>query len=153
MFWFARLLALICLIGLILLPKSIFDAFKQPEVQIIVATFVLTVLIMFDVYSGLILGIGLIVVYYRLFNEKVSVDSFASSEVRNKGPMACIMGKYITNEHLKSAQNNVVDETEMDTQIIGMAGKNSEQVFGAQGTYKKISGFDNNVTFANAQLK
>lgn len=153
MFLFARLLSLVCLIALVALPKDMFNGLKMPEVQVVVATIVVTILVMFDVYTGLILGIGLIVVYYRLYNEEVTVENLLDNDVRSKGPMACLMGKYITNEHLKSAQNNVVNDSELSTQIIGIPGRNSEQVFGAQGMYKQLSGFDQDKAFADAQFK
>lgn len=155
----ARTLSLICLLALILLPKEYIQIFKKSEVQIIVATIVIIILLLYDAFAGLVLGVALIVVYVRLYSTMIpykvrdnGID--VPDEVRNKGPMACLIGKYITEEHLSSAQTNTVDDSQLDTQIIGIPALDREQVFGAQGIYQKITGVDHiSSSFASAQFK
>lgn len=152
----ARLLSLACLLTLTLAPPEHLAVFKKSEVQLIAATIVVIVLVMLDIYSGIILGIALSLVYYRLYNENAlspSVDTYIADEVRDKGPMTCLINKYITEEHLKNAQNNIVDDAQLDTQVIGVDGLSSDQVFGAQGTYKTLSGLDKSTVFAPAQFR
>lgn len=151
----ARLLALISILVIVLSPQELFQIFRRPELQLIVATFVVIVLVMYDALTGLILGLALIALYVKLYNTVLAMDSFiAPRDNRNKGPMACLMDKYITKDHLTSAQSNVVDETQLDTQVVGIPSISKDQVFGAQGMYTQISGVDHiSDSFAEAHFK
>lgn len=153
----ARVVALLCLLASALIPLQPLQIFKRAEIQLLVATIVCIILVLFDVYTGVILGVTLIMMYYRLYEHTIyslAPDTRHADEVKNKGPMACLMNKYITDDHLRIAQNNVVDPSQLDTLVIGVPGMNSEQVFSAQGTYKKISGLDTaEMPFADAQFK
>jgi len=51
------------------------------------------------------------------------------------------MGKYITPEHLASAQDNVVDKKNAEMEIKGITGVYGEAVYGAQGTDTTMPGY------------
>lgn len=153
-----RFFAILAILALALIPEEHLQIFKKSEIQLVMATLVGIALVMHDIYAGLLLGVGVLIVYYRLYNDIfITAVNERASDVRDKGPMACIMGsRYITDEDLKNAQDNIVDSSQLDTQIVGIPGINSEQVFGAQGMYKKISGIDTSSSFsqyADAQFK
>jgi hypothetical protein len=126
-----RLVALLCLLVLALLPTEGLYVFMKSEVQLLVATFSVAILVLYDVYAGLILCLGLVVLYYRLYgHHTVYLDN---AELRDKGPMANLVTKFLTPEHLKSAQNNVVNEADYDSEIVGIDGMYGKSVYGAQG--------------------
>ena len=150
-----RFFAILGVFALTLLPERNLQMFKQSNIQLIAATIVALVLVLHDVLAGLFLGVGLIIVYYRLYNDIIAGSvTDRAVDVRDKGPMACIMGsRYITDDDLINAQTNIVDDSQIDTQIIGISGLNSEQVFGAQGLHKQISGMDTTTNYSDAQFK
>lgn len=152
-----RFFAIVTILALALVPEQHLQLFKKSEIQMLVATFVALVVMLHDVSAGLLCGVGVLIVYYRLYNDIfITAIQQRASDVRDKGPMACIMGsRYITDDDLKNAQTNIIDASQIDTQIIGISDVDREQVFGAQGMYKKISGIDTSFEsrFADAQFK
>lgn len=140
-----RFLALLCILSIALVPQDQIQLFKQSEMQLLAAILVAIVIVMVDVYAGLVLGVALIILYQRLYGDMLmSIANVEGSDkgARGKGPMACLISKYITDDDLTNAQNNVVDEAQLDTQIVGISDVDTDQVFGAQGMYQKITGMD-----------
>lgn len=136
-----RLLSLVLLLIMALAPVTIFQFLLRPDFQLIVATLVVAVLVLYDVYSGFIIGLGVAILYFRLYGTGVAYLTGDDDAIaRKKGPMANLVTAYITPQHLKSAQSNTVED--VDTEIIGIRGVHGEPVYGAQGLDKTMPGFE-----------
>lgn len=140
-----RLLSLLTLIILAVAPISLFKDFLMPEVQLIVATIIVGVLVVYDAFAGFILAIGVIVLYMRLYGTGIVFGDNDDNALRKKGPMANLVTNYITPQHLKDAQDNTVVDEGSDTEIIGIKGVYGEPVWGAQGLDKTMPGYEENV--------
>lgn len=139
-----RLLSLVLLLIMALAPVTIFQFLLRPDFQLIVATIVVAVLVLYDVYSGFIIGLGVAILYFRLYGMGVTYLGGDDDEAaRKKGPMANLVTAYITPKHLESAQSNVVED--VDTEIIGIRGVYGEPVYGAQGLDKTMPGLEKNL--------
>jgi hypothetical protein len=139
-----RLLSLVVLLILALIPTSAIQVLMMAEAQLVAATLVLIILIVYDVYTGFILALALIVAYFRLYGSGLTFMD--GDDVRRKGPMANLVTRYITPEHLHDAQNNVVDERDFSTEMVGIKGVYGEPVYGAQGMNKGMPGFEESKT-------
>jgi hypothetical protein len=152
-----RALAVLVFLVVAFIPKesSVMYNFRKQNFQILVATFVVAVILLLDAITGLILGASLLMVYLRLYvgNIDLGFDMDVPKVGNNRYPMTPLFSKYITNEHLHSAQTNVVSEAEIDTQIIGIPVDHVEDVLGTQGLYKKVGGIDQDDKYAPAQFK
>lgn len=138
-----QVLALVVLLIMALIPLQAIQGLKMPEMQLVVATIVLIIMLMYDIYTGFILVMALIVAYMRLYGSGLS---FWDDDVRTQGPMANLMTRYITPENLHDAQNNVVDEREYGNGIVGFSGVYGEPVYGAQGIDKGMPGYEQSKT-------
>lgn len=136
-----RLLSLVLLITLSLAPISIFEIMKRPDIQLVAATLIVAILVIYDIYSGFILAFAIIILYLRLYGNGFAFIN-DDRDIRKKGPMANLVTKYITPQHLKDAQTNSVEGPGVDTEIIGIKGVYGEPVYGAQGLDKMMPGFE-----------
>lgn len=136
-----RILALFVLLLVALVPESGIAIVMRPDIQMILGTIVLIVLVVYDVFTGFMLALALIVAFFRLYHGTISFWR-DGDDVRNKGPMANLVTRYITPENLHDAQNNVVDNRDFETEIIGIKGVYGEPVYGAQGIDKQMPGYE-----------
>lgn len=136
-----RLLALLVLMLVALVPEKGIAIVMRPDVQMILGTIVLIVLVVYDVFTGFILAMALIVAFFRVYHGNISFWK-DGNDVRSKGPMANLVTRYITPENLHDAQNNVVDNKDFETEIIGIRGVYGEPVYGAQGIDKQMPGYE-----------
>jgi membrane protein implicated in regulation of membrane protease activity len=146
-----RLIALALLLVLTLTPTRYLNVFKRPDIQFVAATFTVLVLVVYDVYAGLVLSLGLVVLYFRLYRQDVAF--LDTQDVRSKGPMANLVGKYLTPEHLQRAQDNVVDKADFDTEIVGIKGVYGEPVYGAQGLDNSMPGLEKPKTLSGSSFE
>ena len=67
----------------------------------------------------------------------------------NKYPMnSLVTTNYITEKHLKDAQNNIVNERNYTNEYIGVRGVYGEQVYSSQGTDKIMPGIVSSGAYA-----
>jgi hypothetical protein len=111
---------------------------------------------LYDYLSGLILGLALVVIYYRLhmryMKEYASVTNLPkhkiedvpldNQDVRKSGPMVSLFKDYITPANLANAQNNVFSADNSTKELLGIKGVFGEDVYGAQGMYPGMPGLD-----------
>jgi hypothetical protein len=142
-----QVLSLIVLLLFTIAPLSIFEMFLQPELQLIVATIVVATIVLYDAYTGFILSLAAIVLYFRLYGGNLTpFDDMDDDAARKKGPMANLVTKYITPQHLQAAQSNDVQGERTDSEIVGIQGVYGEPVYGAQGLDKGMPGFEKSST-------
>lgn len=137
-----RIVALIVVIAASVLPEPTFAFLQNRVAQFIAGVFAITVMIIYDVYAGFLLGLALLIVYFRLTTQDIlSWGSLWGDSKRTGGPMMNLVQEYITPEHLHSAQNNVFDINDFNVEIKGIDGVYGEPVYGAQGLDATMPGF------------
>lgn len=114
---------------------------KDPVTQLILGLGVIAC-VYFDTTFGFIMALLLMLIYYEIYkNVKKSLISDKSDNSDNfdnvtaDAPMNTeILLDYITEDHLNSAQNNIVSIDSFTTEVKGIEkGLNNESVYGAQG--------------------
>jgi hypothetical protein len=131
-----RIFALVVLIATTVVPIQALSVVVVPEVQLILGTLVVLYLLLRDPIAGLLLGLALLLAYFRVFRAKYGV---AWNPLRSTNyPMSSLVTDYITPEHLHDAQSNVVDERDYAVEIKGVKGVYGEDVYGAQGLDAKL---------------
>ena len=91
-------------------------------------------IVLMVVIVGFILGLALVAVYFRYNMGVLGMSLSFGTDTRFYGKgMTGLMQKYVTPEHLESAQSNVVDAKSMAAEYKGVLGVYGEAVYGAQG--------------------
>jgi hypothetical protein len=146
--------------------------FKNASVQLYLAIAVMLVLLMFDNVTGFILGICLLVLYFKIYNKelknkkktkplntepkqecsldkpcdkKTIIENHVSHNETNKPVVTkpvVMQIAYVTEENLLAAQNNIVNIECYNKEVMGIAKENG---YGSQGLDKQnshIRGYD-----------
>lgn len=136
------ILALIILVNLI--DISYLKFISKLEWQLFLGTLAILFILFVDPYTGLLLGLLFLVTYLRFYMKEFNI-SFTEKEY-NKYPMnSLVTSNYITEKHLKDAQNNIVNERNYTNEYIGVRGVYGEQVYSSQGTDKIMPGINGSV--------
>lgn len=136
-----RIIALLVIVAAAVVPESALEFLNSRVVQFIAAFVVVATIIVYDVYAGILLGVALMVAYFRLHSQMILTWDFWRSGARNGGPMANLVQDYITPEHLESAQSNVFDPSDYGIEMKGIDGVYGEPVYGAQGMDGVMPGY------------
>lgn len=134
-----RIFAVILLLVATLVPSRALQIVTVAEVQLVLGTFVVLFLLLRDPLAGLIMGGALLITYFRAYRAKYGITWTPFQ--KDTYPMSSLVSDYITPEHLKSAQNNVVDESNFAVELKGIQGVYGEPVYGAQGLDNTMPGF------------
>lgn len=151
-----RIAALLALLGAMVVPTDVIAMFQLREIQFVSAVLVVIVTVLYDYLSGLILGLTLVVIYYRLHmrymteydtgksgpKHKIEDVPLDNQDVRKAGPMVSLFKDYITPANLANAQNNVFSTENATKELLGIKGVFGEDVYGAQGMYPGMPGLD-----------
>lgn len=134
--------ALLCIA--VLVDSFYFEIILKHDIQVVLGTLVIAVILFDSPIAGLIMGLAVIIMYMRAYGRSFGVTFNLFDNNRNalakKYPMKSLVTKYITPENLKDAQDNVVDDNNMKAEIKGVKGVYGEQVYGAQGQDKVMPG-------------
>jgi hypothetical protein len=142
-----RIVALFVLIVATLAPIRFLGFVVIPEMQLILGTLVVLYLLIRDPLSGLLLGVALLLMYFRVFAAKYgftwkNIIKPLSKKSAHQYPMVpSLVSDYITPDHLRSAQNNIVDDKDYQIEVKGIDGIYGETVYGAQGMDPTMPGF------------
>lgn len=133
-----RLFLLTLLLVVILADHALLAWVDRPDAQFILAIAVVLAILFYDVVCGFLLGVIVIVMYFRHYIEKygISVWDWASGAAAPNGAwsMKPLVERYITPQHLEAAQSNTVaDKAQQDIDYRGVRGVYGESVYGAQG--------------------
>lgn len=144
---FFRIISLLFLIFITLIDIPINKRLKDPQWQFIIAFIIILILLLVDTGIGFILALAFLIIYFKIYNKyflrNLLNDVNNSSNDNggdNRNSKDCninnlIKLNYISPEHLLSAQNNIVDIKNYNTEVKGFEkGYNNENVYGAQGT-------------------
>lgn len=137
-----RILALLVVIAAAVVPLDALKIVNSKVAQLILASVVVLWMIFVDLYAGLLLGVALLVAYFRNNSQHILTwGGWGFGGNRNGGPIASLIQDYITPEHLRDAQTNVVDISDYNTEMKGIVGVYGESVYGAQGMDDTMPGF------------
>jgi Ca2+/Na+ antiporter len=149
-----RVLAIVLLLTVAILDDfPFYNKMKDPTTQLFLAIVVMCMLI-YDSLFGFFMGLVLMLIYYEIY-KKIKITKNNNKQLQESGEADksqstnnIMLLDYITDEHLVSAQNNVVDKNNYNTEVKGLPnGFNNEGLYSAQGIDKKgliMSGFDYN---------
>lgn len=139
MFQFLRIVALIILIVLSLVDFKFVSFLVKKEWLYILSTLIIIIMLFIDAITGFILTLGLITIILKMYNLQVP---WGYNNNKNDEKML----DYITPEHLRSAQNNIIiDEENYKKEWKGIQGVYGEDVYGAQGL-EILPGYSNEIT-------
>jgi hypothetical protein len=146
---FFRIISLLFLIFVTLIDIPINKRLKDPQWQFIIAFIIILILLLIDTGIGFILALAFLIIYFKIYNKYFLRNILSNgSNTTNSGNNDSngsnskdaninnlIKLNYISPEHLLSAQNNIVDINNYNTEVKGFEkGYNNENVYGAQGT-------------------
>jgi hypothetical protein len=134
-----RIVSLLVLVAAAIVPVDVISFFQLREIQFVAAVLIVVITVLYDYLSGLILGLTLIVIYYRLHHKYLTYVRNDTS-VRLGGPMVSLVREYITPQHLEDAQNNIINDVDARQEMVGIRGVYGEDVYGAQGMFKTLPG-------------
>lgn len=136
---FLRIIGITLLIILIILDDIHYsNKFKDPQIQLIL-TLILIIIIFIDIPLGIISLIILSLIYFKIYSKKIKLYNNQKEYLSNNDNKIIETNDvmkidYISEAHLLSAQNNIVDINNYNTEIKGMTcGLNNEKVYGVQG--------------------
>lgn len=144
-----RILAILLLFVIIISDDFIFyEKLKNQSTQFFIAIFVI-LCIFYDATFGFLIGLVVMLIYYEIYKKlkiKINNDKTIIIDEENEKQIKTVKLAYITEEHLKSAQNNIFDENNMNKEVKGLEhGFNNEGIYGAQGLDQQklnVSGYD-----------
>ena len=141
-----RILSLVVLILSIFINTELIKFIINPDIQLLLGTVVVAIIIFLDSVSGLLLGLSLLVAYLRVYAKKYNIninEIITNKNTRNYPNAPLISSYYITPKDLENAQNNIVSNDNYDKEIKGFTGVYNEAVYGAQGIDKIMPGYTN----------
>jgi hypothetical protein len=133
-----RLVALFLIILVSLINVSYLKFISTIEWQIILGTIIIAFILFGDAITGLLFGLLFLIIYLRYYMIKLNINFWETKY--NKYPMKNLVTDYITEQNLKDAQNNIVNERNHKNAYIGIQGVYGEDVYSAQGIDKIMPG-------------
>lgn len=147
-----RLLCFLLLVA-VLIMDLVNTKLKNPQVQVMVAVIIMFVFVFIDPLSGFFLACSIFVMYFKLFNKDGNGKNLSNlirkNEDKNEDDTTHF-GNYITPEHLKSAQDNVISDINNEITPFDNFDQNNATVYGAQGLSNEMPGF--NYSYNGAEL-
>ena len=141
-----NILRVICFLILViaLLLNIVDKRLKNPNVQIVVAIIIMFIFVFIDPLAGFFLACAIFVIYYKLFVPVKEAQIKKSEEYTGAGypDDTTTFGSYITKEHLRQAQDNVVSD--LNDEIVGFNDEfvnNTDAIYGVQGLSKDMPGY------------
>jgi hypothetical protein len=144
---FSKILAFIILVISLFIDVQYIQFIINPDIQLLLGTIVVAVIIFFDSISGLLLGLSLLVTYLRVYAKKynINLSEIITNKTRKDYPNAPLVSAsyYITPKNLADAQNNIVNKENYNEEVVGFRGAYNEPVYGAQGIDTTMPGYTN----------
>lgn len=143
MIQFLRVLSLLALILAAVVDYRFEAILLNKEWLYVLAVIILIFLLFVDPITGFILCLAVITIIIKMYNIK-----FPWSDKNNNTETLL---EYITPEHLRDAQSNVViDEENYEKEWKGIKGVYGEEVYGAQGL-EILPGYSNSIVTDNLE--
>jgi hypothetical protein len=146
---FSVIASCVVLVLSVIVDPSFFANIVKPDIQVVLGTLVVAIVLFDNVASGLILGVSVLIMYMRVHAREYGIDLNLWNLVTGKlkydpksYPMKSLVKQYITPENLKDAQDNTFDADNYKKEMVGVKGVYGEAVYSAQGTDRMMPGLD-----------
>jgi hypothetical protein len=139
-----KILSVIVLLYALLIDVKHTQFIINPDIQLLLGTIVIAIIVFFDAVNGLILGLSLLIIYLRVYFKKYNINiSEILTGKRNLSnyPNTSLVSAYVTPENLENAQTNVISSETYNSEIKGFTGVYNEKVYGAQGIDNSMPGY------------
>lgn len=142
-----RIFSLVVLILSMFINTDSIKFIINPDIQLLLGTIIVAIIIFLDSISGLLLGLSLLVAYLRVYAKKynININEIITNKNTKDYPNAPLISSYyITPKDLENAQNNIVSNDNYHKEVKGFTtGVYNEAVYGAQGIDKIMPGYTN----------
>jgi Ca2+/Na+ antiporter len=142
-----RVLLLIILIVIIILDVKISRMFKYPNMQLLIALIILTIIIFVEESIGFLLGVIFLIIYFKYYRSIISNDNNHKEIIHNSKKSNIF--PYISPELLDAAQNNVIDNNNYNEEILRKDIKNLYGIQGLDTQKNNFKGYDKSDHFSN----
>ena len=134
------LLALLffCLAFFVNLEK--FSFLRKDVVQIVLGIIIVMFILFVDAIAGLLLGLGLLIVFYRTHKAMMPQGESWAGSFRDRDLMVTL-DDYITPAHLERAQQNTIDAN-LTAKMVGIEDPYGGYVYDTQGAFHGMPGND-----------
>jgi len=116
-----------------------FAFLAREEVQLVLGMLIVAVLLFVDPLAGLMMGLGLLILFYR--SHVALMPAGLRNFVRDGNYMVEVTD-YITPEHLEKAQSNIFDELNERARMVGVEDPYGGLVYDTQGAFVGMPGGD-----------
>ena len=127
-----RIFAIVAFVAILLVPATYVKWLKDELVLMVLGTACILLLVLWDIPTGFILSLTLLVGMYRIHINHLNVFGWISS-YQDNGHTLRTKSLFTTADHLERAQTNVVDKNNYGLEMVGIKGVYGEAVYGAQG--------------------
>ena len=138
-----KIISILLLLFTLLVNVKYVQFIVNPDIQLILGTTIIAIIVFFDAWAGLILAISVFILYLRVYSVKYGInmrDILTGRKTANY-PIETLVDAYITPKHLEDAQSNIVNDTAYNKEIKGIKGVYNEPVYGAQGIDTTMPGY------------
>jgi hypothetical protein len=135
-----RVIALVLLVAVLVVQIPYFSWVRNETLLILVGGAAIFLLVLWDMATGFLLALALLVALYRTHVNHLNVFGWISSHQDNDYSLRT-KSLYTTADHLERAQTNVVDKVAFEKEMVGIQGVYGEPVYSAQGLNTDRSAF------------
>jgi len=138
-----KIISIGLLLATLLIDIKYVQFIVNPDIQLILGTTIIAIIVFFDAWAGLILAIAVFILYLRVYSNKygLNISEILTGRQSKNYPMESLVNAYITPKNLEDAQNNIVSDTAYNKEIKGIKGVYNEPVYGAQGIDPTMPGY------------
>jgi hypothetical protein len=138
-----KIISIGLLLATLLIDIKYVQFIVNPDIQLILGTTIIAIIVFFDAWAGLILAIAVFILYLRVYSNKygLNISEILTGRQSKNYPMESLVNAYITPKNLEDAQNNIVSDTAYNKEIKGIKGVYNEPVYGAQGIDTTMPGY------------
>jgi hypothetical protein len=138
-----KIISIGLLLATLLIDIKYVQFIVNPDIQLILGTTIIAIIVFFDAWAGLILAIAVFILYLRVYSNKygLNISEILTGRQSKNYPMESLVDAYITPKNLEDAQNNIVSDTAYNKEIKGIKGVYNEPVYGAQGIDTTMPGY------------
>jgi hypothetical protein len=135
-----RVIALVLLVAVLVVQIPYFSWVRNETLLILVGGAAIFLLVLWDMVTGFLLALALLVALYRTHVNHLNVFGWMTS-YQDNGYTLRTKSQFTTPEHLERVQSNVVDKVAFEKEMVGVQGVYGEPVYSAQGLNTDRSAF------------
>ena len=160
-----RILAIVLLFIVILIRDIPFaKLLKSATVQLYLAVFVMTILLLFDNITGFLLTVTLLVVYFKIYNDELKNKKQPKEETNDKSPdkserqvskcpldKPCKLDEHTKNVKLEQVKEDATSKVHVSKKFTQVPFTSEENLLAAQNNIVNIDCYNNEIFGVNAE--